>query len=64
MLPILMEQINRLNNNNTIVRNKFIEIERQINSISRKSSAKQGSAKTNINQELYILIFPPISIKL
>ena len=55
MLPILMEQINRLNNNNTIVRNKFIEIERQINSISRKSSAKQGSAKTNINQELYII---------
>ena len=55
VLPILMNQINRLNNNNAIVKNKFNEIEKQINTISRKSSAKHGSANTNINKELKII---------
>ena len=55
VLPMLMDQINRLNNNNAIVKNKFNEIEKQINTISRKSSAKHGSAKTNINKELDII---------
>ena len=55
VLPILMEQINRLNNNNEIVKNKFNVIEKQINTISRKSSGKPGSANTNINKELKII---------
>ena len=55
ILPMLMDQINRLNNNNAIVKNKFNEIEKQINSISRKSSAKHGSSKANINKEIQII---------
>ena len=55
VLPMLMEQINRLNNNNAIVKNKFNEIEKQINTISRKSSVKQGYGSGNINKEITII---------
>ena len=55
VLPMLMDQINRLNNNNAIVKKNFNEIEKQINTISRKSSAKHGSANNNINKELKII---------
>ena len=55
LLPVLMDQINRLNNNNAIVKNKFNEIEKQINTISRKSSAKQGKGHNSINKEITII---------
>ena len=56
ILPMLMNQINRLNNNNAIVKNKFNEIERQIDTISKKSVARQGFGNSNnINKELDII---------
>ena len=55
VLPMLMEQINRLNNNNAIVKKKFNEIERQINTISRKSSVKQSFGSGNISKEIKII---------
>ena len=56
ILPMLMNQINRLNNNNAIVKNKFNEIERQIDTISKKSVARQGfGSSNNINKELDII---------
>jgi len=56
LLAILLEQINRLNNNNTIVKNKFKEIEKQINNISRKNSANRGSeGGSDINEEINII---------
>ena len=55
LLPILVEQINRLNNNNKIVKNKFNEIEKQINSISRKNTGKISSGGSDINEEINII---------
>ena len=56
ILPMLMNQINRLNNNNAIVKKNFNEIERQIDTISKKSVAKQGfGSSNNINKELDII---------
>ena len=53
---MLMNQINRLNNNNAIVKNKFNEIERQIDTISKKSEVRQGfGSSNNINKELDII---------
>ncbi len=55
LLSILIEQINRLNNNNSIVKNKINEIENQINTISRKNSANRGSEGSDINDEINII---------
>ena len=55
LLPILIEQINRLNNNNIIVKNKFNEIEKQINSISRKNTINRASEGSDINEEINII---------
>ena len=56
VLPMLMDQINRLNNNNAIVKNKFNEIERQIDTISKKNGAKlRSGTNNNINKELDII---------
>ena len=55
LLPILIDHINRLNNNNKIVKNKFNEIEKQINSISRKNTGKIGSEESDINEEINII---------
>ena len=54
MLPMLMDQINRLKNNNAIVKTKFNEIERQVNTISRKNKDKKGP-NSDINKELKII---------
>ena len=57
LLSILMEHINRLNNNNNIVKNKFNEIEKQINKISYKNNneKKGGSEASDINEEINII---------
>ena len=55
LLPILIEHINRLNNNNHVVKNKFNEIEKQINSISRKNTINRGSEGNDINEEINII---------
>ena len=55
LLPILIDQINKLNSNNAIVKNKFNEIERQINSISRKNTINKGSETSDINEEINII---------
>ena len=55
VLPMLMNQINKLNNNNAIVKNKFNEIERQIDTISKKSEVRQGFGSSNIDKELNII---------
>jgi hypothetical protein len=54
ILPMLMEKINKLNNNNAIVKTKFNEIEKQVNTISRKNNDKNGS-RNDINPELKII---------
>ena len=51
---MLMEKINKLNNNNAIVKTKFNEIEKQVNTISRKNNDKNGS-RNDINPELKII---------
>ena len=55
VLSILIEQINKLNNNNALVKNKFNEIEKQINIISRKNSAGRVSESSDINEEINII---------
>ena len=55
VLSILIEQINKLNNNNALVKNKFNEIEKQINIISRKNSAGRISESSDINEEINII---------
>ena len=55
LLSILIDQINKLNSNNDVVKNKFKEIEKQINTISRKNSANRGSEGSDINEEINII---------
>ena len=55
LLSILIDQINKLNDNNSIVKNKINEIENQINTISRKNSANRGSEGSDINDEINII---------
>ena len=55
ILTILIDQINRLNNNNVIVKNKFNEIEKQINRISSKNSGNICSEGSDINEEINII---------
>ena len=55
VLPMLMNQINKLNNNNAIVKNKFNEIERQIDTITKKNEVRQGFGSSNIDKELNII---------
>lgn len=55
VLSILIEQINKLNNNNALVKSKFNEIEKQINIISRKNSAGRVSESSDINEEINII---------
>ena len=57
LLSILMQHINRLNNNNNIVKNKFNEIEKQINRISYKNTNeyRRGSEESDINEEINII---------
>ena len=56
VLSILIEQINKLNNNNALVKNKFNEIEKQINIISRKNSAGRVSESSDIKCKRQILL--------
>ena len=55
ILSILIEQINKLNSNNTIVKKKFKEIEKQINKISNKNNLGRGSESSDINEEINII---------